>query len=105
MLDLFEERAKLTGIEHRLRDRIFGSGLDLPLETPDLFLEIHRARIDADAYRKRGRLSDRIVADIQTVIELIYHVRQTDRVDVEHGGRVRVRAHLRGIAGDDQQIT
>ena len=38
------------------------------------------------------------------MIELVDHVRQADRVDVENGGRVRVRPHLWRIAGDDKQI-
>ncbi len=38
------------------------------------------------------------------MIQLVGHVRQADGVDIEYGGRVRVRPHLWRIAGDKQQI-
>ena len=38
------------------------------------------------------------------MIEIVDEVRQPDRVDVEHRRRVRVRPHLRRIAGDDQHV-
>ena len=51
--------------------------------------KIYRARIDTDTDGKRGRAADRIIAQIETVIEFVDHIRQADRVNVENGGRVR----------------
>ena len=38
------------------------------------------------------------------MVQLVHHVRQANRVDVEHSGRVRIRAHLRRIAGNQKQV-
>ena len=65
---------------------------------------IDRDRIHADADREARRLADRVAARIEAVIQVADEIRQSDRVDVEHRGRVGIRSHLRRIAGDDEQI-
>jgi hypothetical protein len=61
-------------------------------------------RIHADADRETGRLADRVSTRSSLVLRWIDQIRQPDRVDVEHRGGVRIRAHLRRIAGDDEQV-
>jgi hypothetical protein len=102
---IFRGIPELLGIENGLRDRVFRA----PASTFHSKRRISSSRltapgIDADADRKCRRFADRVVAEIEPVIELVDHIRQADRVDVENGGRVRIRAHLWRIAGDDQQI-
>ena len=50
------------------------------------------------------RLAERVAAGIQAVIEPADEIGQPDAVDVEDRGRVRIRPHLRRIAGDDEQV-
>jgi len=56
MLDALEEIAQLIDIKHRLRNRVFSACFNLPFESPQLFIEIYRAGVDADPDRERGRL-------------------------------------------------
>src|SRR4030095_2679668 len=102
VLDSLQKITQLTRIEHRLRDRILRACFHLPLEALYLFVEIDRSRIHADTDAERRRLADRIVAEVETMVQLVDHVRQTNRIDVEYGGRVRVWSHLRRIARDHQ---
>ncbi len=99
-----EKRSQLFGVKNRLRDRVFGTGLDLPFEAANLLFHIHGTRIYADADRECGRFADRIVAEIEAVVEFVDHVGQADGVDVKNGGRVRIRPHFWRIAGDQKQI-
>src|SRR5258706_14558018 len=75
-----------------------------PIETAKLVIEIEMTGIDADADRELRRLAEWIPAEVEAVIHQVGHVRETDRIDVEHGGGIRIRAHLGRIAGDEQQI-
>ena len=51
-----EELLELRHVEHRLRDRVLGARVDLPLEALELVLQIDRHRIHADADREARRL-------------------------------------------------
>src|ERR1044072_8939848 len=101
MLYAVQEFAQLVGIEDRLRDGILRPGLHLVLETFDLFVKVNRAGVDADANAEGRRLSNRVVAEVETVIQLVDHVRQADGVYVEDGGGVRIWPHLRRGAGGE----
>src|SRR5262245_36579935 len=105
MFYTLEEVFELPDVEDRLRDGEFGAGLDLPLEAPDFIIQVNRARVDAHADDEFRRLADRIAAGIEAVVEVVDQVRQTDRIDIEDGRGVRVRPHLRRIAGDDQKVS
>src|SRR6185503_1197664 len=104
VLNTLQKITQLTGIEYRLRDRILRARFDLPLEPFDLFLKVDRSRIHANADTERGRLTDGIVSEIETMVQLIDHVRQTNRIDIEDGRCVRVWSHLRRIASDDENV-
>ena len=93
-----------VSVEHRLRDGVFGACFDLPFKALDFFFQVHCARIDADADGESGRFANGIVAEVQTVVQLVHHVRQTNRVDVKNCSRVRIRPHLRRIAGNQKQV-
>src|SRR5690606_13829610 len=95
---------ELFGIEDGLRDRVFGTCLDLPFKTFDLFIEIDRTGIHTDADREFRRLADRVVAEVEVVVELVDHIREADRIDVKDGGRVRIRPHFWRIAGYQEQV-
>src|SRR5947209_3222773 len=95
---------QLLRIENGLGDRVFGTGLDLPFKSTDLFFEIEGTRIYANTNGKSRWLADRVIAQVQPVVEFIDHVGQTDRVNIENSSRVGVRPHLWRIAGDDQKV-
>src|SRR5690606_30908820 len=46
-VELFQEGEELFGIEDGLSDRVLGAGLDLPVEAPQLVLEVDRAGVRA----------------------------------------------------------
>src|SRR6185369_3136148 len=104
VLDALQKIAQLSGVKHWLRDRILRACFHLPLEPLDLFVKIDRAGIHVDADTERSRFADRIVAEVETMIQFVDHVRETDRVDIKHGGRVWIWSHLRRIAGDDEYV-
>src|SRR5436853_944908 len=103
-LDSLQESPQLLGIERRLCDRIFRARFHLPFESPEFVFQVHGAWIDANAYIERCGLADWISSDIKTVIQPVDHIRQTDRIDVEDRGSIRIRPHLRRIAGYDQEV-
>src|SRR5262249_32857778 len=104
VFDALEEGFQLLGVEDRLRDGVFRSGFDLPFKAADLVIQVDRAGIDAYADDKLRRLADRVSARIQSVIQAVDQVGQSDRVNVEDGRGVRVRPHLRRVAGNDQEV-
>ena len=104
MLDRREEFLELHHIEHRLRDRVLSPRLHLPLEAFELLRRINRGRIHADTNRELRRLANRVAARIQSPIQVAHEVGEPDRINVEHGGRVRIRPHLWRIAGDEKHV-
>src|SRR5689334_20439061 len=83
LIDAGDERAKLGRVEHWLCYREFRSGFDLVLETAELLVEIRCSGIDRVPDVKRGRVPDRLAADVEPRVEPGHHVRQSNRVDVE----------------------
>jgi hypothetical protein len=75
MRDALEEALELTRVEHRLRDRILGAGVDLPLEALDLVCGIDGGRVHSYADRERGRRADRVAPRIQPAIQVADEVR------------------------------
>src|SRR5690349_14564699 len=105
MLNPFQKVSQLICIEHRLRDRVLSSSLNLPLEPFDLFFEIDCAGIHSYPNTESRWLTDWIVAQVQTMVQLIHHVCQADGVDIKDGGRVWIGTHLWWITGDDQNVS
>ena len=68
VFDALQKLFQQAQVEHRLRHHVFGAGLHLPLEPPDLFVHVQRARIDAHADQQRGLRPHGIAADIEAVI-------------------------------------
>ena len=83
MLDRLQKIAQLIRIKHRLRDRILRTGFNLTFEATDLLFGINRAWINADADAERGRLTNGIVSDVESMVQFVDHVRQADGVDIE----------------------
>ena len=104
MFDAFQKITQLTGIKHGLRDRILRARFDLPLKPLNLFVKINCAGIHTNADTESSRFTDRIVSEIETMVQLVDHVCKTDRVDIEDSGRVRIRSHLRRIARDHEDV-
>src|SRR5437899_3436882 len=104
LLDFLQEGFELARVEHRLRDRKLRPRIDLPREARQLAILIAGAGIHADADDPLRRAAERIVARIEPLIQAIHQIRETDRVDVEYRGRFRIRAHLRRIARDDENV-
>src|SRR6266576_2230275 len=104
LLDFLQEGFELARVEHRLRDRKLRPRIDLPREARQLAILTASAGIHADADNPLRRAAERIVARIEPLIQAIHQIRETDRVDVEYRGRFRIRAHLRRIARDDENV-
>src|SRR6266581_2976556 len=68
-LDSLVEAFEGCGIEDRTRDCELGAGFDLVLEAANLRVEILGARIHHHADVKRGRRTDTLPADVESVIE------------------------------------
>src|SRR5206468_3859103 len=100
--DLLEKALQLRGVEHGLRDGVFGARVHFPFEALDLVLQIDRRRIDADTDDEAGRFADRVSAGIHSAIEIGDQVRETYRVDIEYRGGVRIGTHLGRIARDEK---
>jgi hypothetical protein len=62
---------ELSRIEHGLRDRVFRTGFDFPIEATQLFLRIDRYRVDADANREARRRADRVAAGSRPRFKLL----------------------------------
>ncbi len=104
VLDRREKLLELFDVEHWLGDRVFGARFHFPLEPLELLRGVQRRGIHPNADRELRRLADRVPAGIEPAIQLAHEIGETDRIDVEHRGRVRVRPHLWWITGDEQQI-
>src|SRR5688572_41251 len=104
MVDRAKKSFQLLHIEHRLRNRVLRTRFDLPLEPFELVRRIERGRIHADTNREPRWLTDGVAAGIEPAIELADEVGETDRVDIEYRRRIRVRTHLRRVAGDEEYV-
>ena len=58
----------------------------------------------ATADREAGGASDRVLPDVEPVVQIVDDVHQADRVDVEDRGCVRIVAQLRRIAGEAENV-
>src|SRR5712671_195753 len=76
MFDAAEKFLKLTRVEHRLSDRVLRARFDFIFKAFDFFVKIDSAGIYADANTERRRLANRIVTNIEAVIQLVHHVSQ-----------------------------
>src|SRR5579872_1115009 len=74
VLDRCEEAVQLVHIEHRLRDRKLGAGINLPLEAPQLVRWIDCRWVDADADGEPRRCADRVAAGIEPAIEPAHQI-------------------------------
>src|SRR6202165_1553340 len=72
VLDGPQELLELADVEHRLGNRVFRAGFDLPLEPLELLGRIESGRIHADADRELRRRADGISAGIQAVLQLAH---------------------------------
>src|SRR4029079_13428625 len=70
VVDGAEELLQLIDVEHRLGDGVLGASLNLPLEALQLLRRIDRRRIHADTDGKTCRLTDRVPAGIEPVIQV-----------------------------------
>src|SRR5690606_30227593 len=103
-LQAIESRLELPDIEYRLGHRETGARVDLPGVARQLTLEVRRTGIDADTVHESGGGAEWVAAGIEAAIEPRDQVGEAYRVDVEHRGRVRIRAHLGRVAGDHQHV-
>ena len=93
-----QKRPQLFGVKDRLRNRVLRPGFNFVFKSFDLVVQIDCSWVHPDPNAKGRRLADRVVAQVKSVIQLVHHVCQTNRVDVKHGSGVRVRSHLWRIA-------
>src|SRR4051812_21076817 len=104
MLDALEESLQDRDIEDRLRDGVLRASFHLELESADFFIEVRCARVGAHADHKSGASSNGIAADVESLIEIVRDIHQSDRVNVEDRGGVRIIPQLRRIAGHAKNI-
>src|SRR5207245_9558374 len=100
ILDTFNEVTQLLNVKYWLRDRILRTRLNLVFEATNLLVRIDRAGVDSNTNTKRCRLANGVVADVETMVQLADHIRQTNGVNVKDSGCVRVGTHLWRVAGD-----
>src|SRR4029079_11956642 len=82
--DLCEERLELLDVEHRMSNRVLSASVDFPREALELMVDIDSNGIHADADCEACRVSDRVTARIETMIQIVDEIRQPDGIDVEH---------------------
>src|SRR6185437_11226331 len=102
--DAFQKILEQAQIEDRLGDDIFGASLHFVGEAAQLVLKIWHAGIGSDGDGEVGARADGVGPDIETVIQAVHHVDETDGVHVKHSSRVRIIAHLRRIAGEAEYV-
>ena len=100
----FRTRSKFDDVEDRPRQDEFGARFDLVVEPAQFLVEVRGGRVEGHADVERGRRADGLAADVAAVVQARDDVGQTDRIDVEHRGRVGIVADAARIAGDEQQV-
>jgi hypothetical protein len=99
-----EEGPELADVEDGLRDREVGAGFELvrePLELPPLVLG---AFVDRDALHESRGCADGGTTRVEAAVQALDHVREADRVDVEHLGGVRVGPERRRVTAHDEDV-
>src|SRR5260370_1694982 len=104
MLDAAEELFEQCYVKYRLSDGVVGAGFHLALEAADLFVDINHAGIGPHTDGESRVGPEGVAADNQRKIQSVHNVDQPDGVDIEHGGRIGIVAHLWGITGDANQV-
>ena len=105
MFDLPKECLQQRQIEYRLGDRVFRPSSHFVLEAPDFFVEVWDAGIGAHSDYKACAYPNGIAAYVQSAVQILYDVYQTNGIHVEDCRRVWIVAHLRRITRDANQIT
>ena len=98
------EMGHVGDVEDRLGHGELGPGLGLVAIAPDLLVEVERRRADADAGVERGRLADRLTAEVGAVIQPAHRVGDADRVRLDEHGRVGIVGPTGRLAGDEQDV-
>src|SRR2546421_7007801 len=105
MLDPAKKIFQQRKSKDRLGTRVLTAGFDFVFETPDFLIEIGHARVRPYADHKIRACANRVSANIEATVQVVYDVHQPDCVDVEDRCGVGIIAHFWRIAGDADQIS
>src|SRR5262245_9423981 len=106
MFNLAEKSLKDSHVKNRLCQREFRACFDLVAKALH-FLRVatDSSCIRSDAHDKAGGFTDRFPTDVDAVIQAVYHVGQTNRIDIEHSRCIDVIARMVRISGGEEKIT
>src|SRR5439155_2882221 len=99
-----QESNQRVQLVERLGHRELRASLDLLLEALHLLIEVLSGGIHRAPDEERGRLPDRVPAEVGPGVELLQDPDQSDRIDVEDRGGVRVVARAGRIAGQREDV-
>src|SRR5207247_3311119 len=104
MLDPAKKILQQRKIKDRLGNGVLTAGFDFVFETPDSLIEIGHARVRPYADHKIRACANRVSANIEATVQVVYDVHQPDWVDVEDRCGVGIIAHFWRVAGGGDQI-
>ena len=103
-LDVVQELLEHGGIVDGLGHHDLGAGLLLLTEARDLALVVQRGGLCARREDEARARAERLAAGIDAVIEARRELEDADRVEIVDRRCVGKVAHLRRVAGDDDQV-
>src|ERR1700687_1184100 len=104
MLNAPDEVLQKTQVENGLGHCVLRSSLYFVLEPANLLVHVRQPRICSHTNHEAGSVANRISTQIETAVEAVHDVDQTDGIHIEHSSCVRIIAHLRRIAGNANQV-
>ena len=70
-------------VEHRSGDNEVGPGVDLPVQAPRFSVLVHSDLAHSDTDDKARGYADRVPTGIDSSVQPVDHVGESDRVDVQ----------------------
>jgi hypothetical protein len=102
--DAAQEILQQPQIEDGLGDGEFTSRLHFGGEAAHLEVQIGHAWIGRDAKRKSRRATDRVAAQVEPLVQIARNTGQSDGIHVKDGCGIGIGTHLRGVAGEAENI-
>src|SRR5262249_38294530 len=88
MFDPIHKSDQLFHVKPWLRYRVFRACINLPFKSADFMIQVRCAGIDADADMPSSRLTDRVAANIHSLIESGRHISQPNSIHIEYRGGI-----------------
>ena len=104
MFDSAQKVLQQRQIKDRLSDGILAACPNLEFKAANLLVNVGNAGVRAHPYDEACTLPDRVAADVEPAIQIVYDVHQANRIHIENSGCVGIIPHLRRITGDADQV-